>query len=197
MITPPLTPTDILAAASEVLLAGHYRRIPEDVGNDWGTRDARLFEDRYGIVAVVVYPTWNDAEVSWIDAQAALVDVISRFITAADPKAWDGYLVLFTPAILSREARVEADRIRHDTTHVRKLIATGEEVKTVADVRRALLPLLPFQEVDVAREESILTGLPVLLEEKGIPREAIDVVMGAFLEQEPLVEKLHSRRRRT
>ena len=63
----------------------------------------------------------------WLQAQAALVDLISAFFHRSDAKAWEGYLVLLTPSVLPHDAALEVTEIRRNTTHVRKLVATGDE----------------------------------------------------------------------
>jgi hypothetical protein len=191
-----LTPTDILAAASDVLTAGGYRRAPRDEQVQWPSQNARLFEDAYGIVGVVVYDTWQALSETWLEAQASLIETMSNFVTSSDPKAWEGYLVLFTPSVLAGEARLEAERIAYDTNRVRKLVATGEELRALSDVQRALLPLLPLDEVQIGPEAAALGLLPEILAAKGVEREAVDIVIDAFIDQQPLVERLHEYRLR-
>jgi len=61
------------------------------------------------------------------------VNVISENIGHAEWKAWDGYLVLLTPGLApSEEANIEA--VRYDTTRLRKLVATGEDLRNPTDV---------------------------------------------------------------
>jgi len=193
MVEKSLTSTDILAAATEILTASRYTRISESDAEVEFT-SARLFEDAYGIVALVVYETWDDLSSRWPDAQAFLVDVISKNVSSSEPKAWEGYLVLLTPSVLSGPAQREPDRIRYDTSRLRKFVATGAELKTVSDVHRTLLPLLPLDEVELGRQESTLEMLPDLLSKKALPRRAVAVVVNAFRDQLPILEKLHAYR---
>ncbi len=188
-----LTTTDILAAASEYLTDGGYRRIDSvDLGKLAKT-GARLFEDAYGIVAVVVYDTWRELSESWPEAQAALVEVISQYVGQSEAKAWDGYLVLCAPGVLASEARFEPTEIRYNTSRVRKLVAAGDELRTLSDVERSLLPLLPLEaDVELKDQESALEVLPELLSQRGLPQQAVRVVIQAFLEQLPILESLHS-----
>ncbi len=189
-----LTATDILAAAGEILVSHGYSRSSDTISLETPLRNTRLFEDAYGIVAVVVYETWEDLSTRWPDAQGFLVDLISKHVSSADAKAWEGYLVLLTPAVIGMTSRSEADRIRYDTTRVRKLLATGEELKTVGDVERVLLPLLPLDEVEVGHQESTLEMVPELLTKKGISRRAVEVIISAYLSQLPMLDKLHTYR---
>ncbi len=188
-----LTSTDILAAATDALCSSGYARVG-DTRESAQTPSARLFEDPYGIVAVVVYETWEDLSSRWPDAQAWLVDVISKSMSSSEAKAWEGYLVLLTPSVVGTSAHTDADRIRYDTARVRKLVATGEELRNVGDVHRALLPLLALDDVGVGKQESTLEMLPDLLSKKGHPRRAVLVVVNAFRDQLPILEKLHDYR---
>lgn len=190
----PLTPTDLLAAASELLEQGGYTRVSGGMVDSWETAGTRLFEDVYNVVALVVYETWQELDAGWPAAQAELVELISAHMTRSDPKAWDGYLVLLTPG-----PAIDGDRgpsvIRYDTSRVRKLVAAGDELQVVGDVERALLPLLPLDAVTaIAGERSALTMLPEILAKHGVEPQAVSVVVEAFRTQRSLVESLHDYR---
>jgi hypothetical protein len=186
-----LTPTDLLAAASAGLEEGGYARVEEAKLGAWPISGARLYEDAYSIVTVIVYETWAELESGWPDAQGALVELMSAHMTSADAKSWEGYLVLLTPGS-SPAATDGVSAIRYDTSRVRKLVATGDELKRLSDVERALLPLLPLAAaIDIKAQSSVLDLLPDLLASKGIDRVAVEVVIGAFREQQPLLERLH------
>jgi len=190
-----VTATELLAYASKTLEEHGYRRANLDLNHNWQTVNARLFEDDYSIVAIVVYETWKDLSSNWADAQALLVELISRYITSYDAKSWEGYLVLLTPSPVGKQDRSEIIRIRYDISRVRKLIATGDDIKTLEDVKQVLLPLLPLQVETVEQVgESVLAILPNLLSKRGLPEQAIRVVVDAFLEQRPIVESLHNYR---
>ena len=187
-----LTPAAILAEAARVLAVAGYH-----IGRDTESKlklppeRALLAEDKYGVVTVVVYDTWADLVASWAPAQASIVDAVSKEYTRLDRKAWDGYLVLLTPA-LTEAAETTAQQIRYDTSRVRKLVATGDDLRSLSDVSRALAPLLPLA-LDAAEtdEKSLLEELPVRLEEAGIARELAEVTVDAFRNHRPIVEELH------
>jgi hypothetical protein len=187
-----LTVTELLANATKTLETHGYKRVNLDITESWHTSNVRLFEDDYGIVAVVVYDTWGDLSSNWVDAQASLVELVSKYTTSYDPKSWEGYLVLLTPSPVAKEGRLELTEIRYDVSRVRKLVATGDDIKTLDDVRQVLLPLLPLQ-VETINEvgESVLNMLPKLLSKRGLSAEAVEAVITAFLEQKPIVENLH------
>jgi hypothetical protein len=192
-----LTATEIVAGASSQLTDAGYRRIAGDALQDWPLSNARLYEDRYGIVAVVVYETWEHLRTDWPEAQGALVTFISRHISRSEPKAWDGYLVLMTPGIRGSEGQEEWMRIRYNTSRVRKLIATGEELRTLADVRSTLLPVLPV-EIErhvIELDGSVLALVPPILEKhKKVPPDAAEAVVAAFRQQRNMLKALHDHR---
>ncbi len=185
-----MTITDLIATSSSVLEAGGYRPIRTGFP-EWNTTSTRLFEDKYNVVGIAVFATTTELLSSWADLQGALVDVISRHVGQTESKAWDGYLVLLTTGIApSSDAEIEA--LRYDTTRLRKLVATGEDLTSAGDVERLLRPLLPLR----AAQGSISQGtaldlLPGLLAEHGINEKTTEALVKSFIEQEPLMDALH------
>lgn len=190
-----LTTTDLIAAASTSLEESGYTRIEESQLGEWPITGARLFEDAYSVVSVIVYETWTELASSWADAQAALVELMSEHMTSADAKAWEGYLALLTLAPSPAGVEDGVSAIRYDTSRVRKLVATGDELKRLSDVERVMLPLLPIDAaLDATAEGSALDLLPDLLASQGVDRDAVTIVIEAFGEQQPLLERLHQKR---
>lgn len=191
-----LTATDVLARASEVLTAGDYRVIDDKYVEGWPSDFTRLFEDPYGIVAVVVFETWADLARQWLESQAALVELMSEYVGLSDAKAWDGYLVLLTPSTLPSAARDDAEAIRYNVSRVRKLVAAAPELQTLGDVERALLPLLPLEGESPAPDDlSSMELLSQVLLESRFDERAVSTLVTAFQEQQPLMERLHEYRR--
>lgn len=187
------TSTDLLAASSHTLMAAGYQNIRKTFP-DWDTPTSRLFEDRYNIVGIVVFGTCGDLLKEWPDRQASLVDVISSHVGRAESKSWDGYLVLLTPGLAPSET-AELDAVRYDTTRLRKLVATGDDLATSTDVERVLRSLLPLADEQVhVSQESTLDLLPKVLAERGISEEVTQILINAFREQLPLLEELHDKR---
>jgi hypothetical protein len=123
-----------------------------------------------------------------------LVEVISQKIGHAESKAWDGYLVLLTPG-MAPSGDLDIDTIRHDTSRLRKLVATGETLNTPGDVNRMLKALMPLADQEVfITSESTLDLLPDLLADHGVDRETTRVLVEAFTADEPLLERLHQHR---
>ena len=186
------TTTDLIASASHELLGGGYQQIngrfPE-----WGTPTSRLFENEYSIVGLAAFETCGDLLKSWPDVQGTLVDVISRYIGSQESKSWDGYLVLLTPGLAPSDAdAIEA--VRYNTTRLRKLVATGDDLKMSADVSRVLRPLLPLQSerTDLGLE-SVLDLLPKLLAADHIPENVTRLLVDAYKKHGPMLEQLHEK----
>lgn len=191
--TSAYTSSTLLAAAAEVLQAHGYQPAKPEHLKDWTGSNARVFEDAYGIVAVVVHETWQDLLSHWIDAQAALVDLISARVGRSEPKAWEGYLVLLTPSVMEAGSESSAQAIRYDTSRVRKLVASGDELSHLGDIERVLLPVLPIQSAVAGETEtSVLDVLPGILTQKGISAEAATSLIRAFSNQESLMDCLNS-----
>jgi len=188
-----MTPTDLIAASSSVLEAGGYQPIRKGFP-EWNTTSTRLFEDKYNVVGIAVFTTTAELLSSWADLQGALVDVISRHVGQTEHKAWDGYLVLLTTAIApSSDANIEG--IRSDTTRLRKLVATGEDLSAASDVERLLRSLLPLRTAQGSiGHGTALDLLPELLAGQGINESTTAVLVKSFVEQEPMMDALHRHR---
>jgi hypothetical protein len=184
-----LTVTDLLAEASRLLTENGYTAAEPGVGSAWLSSSGRVFEDAYGVVGLAVFETWSELRHSWPDAQSSLGELISRHLTRADAKSWEVYLVLLTPGVLGNDDQLESQLIRSDTNRARKLVATGAELQSISNVERVLLPLLPLTgDITVTDEGSLLDRLPDLLE---VDQGAARVIVDAFRNQEPILERLH------
>jgi hypothetical protein len=187
-----LAPAAVLAEAASVLSGASYH-VERDAEKilDLPSERSFLAEDKYGVVIVVVYDTWGDLTRGWRSAQARAVEVISDRFTRLDRKAWDGYLILLTPA-LAAEDDATVHEIRYDTNRIRKIVATGEDIRSLSDVERTLLPLLPLAHDTVELEEdaSPLDELPERLQEHGVARELVQTAVDAFKEHRPIVQEL-------
>lgn len=188
------TPTGLFAKASSLLTDAGYVAVTAKHA-DWATQNTRVYEDKYNIVGLAVFSTCTELLMAWVKHQESLVNLISRHVMATEGKAWDGYLVLLTPASAPSE-RAAIDAIRYDTSRLRKLVATGDELSSDADVERVLRPLLPMPVMTgLAAMNSILTLLPALLTEQGIPTQVGQQVVTSFTERTPLMEGVHLARR--
>lgn len=188
-----LSATGLLAKATDLLENCGYTA-PQIKTGDWNTATSRLFEDKYGVVGLVVFPTCRELLDSWIGRQESLVLLMSQYLLASEGKAWDGYLVLLTPASAPSE-RSTIEAIRYDTSRVRKLVATGDELSTDADVERILRPLMPMApQTGMTDGSSILELVPRLLTTFSIPETVSEEFVAAFRARSPLMDAIHKAR---
>lgn len=102
--------------------------------------------------------------------------------------------MLLTPAVAPSEL-IHIEKIRYDTSRVRKLVATGDDLKAADEAERILRPLLPLADENInPAPSSVLDLLPDLLAREQIAKELTDVVVKAFREQAPIMERLHQHR---
>jgi hypothetical protein len=187
-----MTLTNLIAAASKVLEAGGYQQIRKRF-TQWNTTSTRLFEDTYNVVGVAVFSTSAELLRSWADLQASLVEVISQNVGRAESKAWDGYLVLLTTGI-APSTDPEIEELRRDTTRLRKLVATGDDLSSSGDVERVLRSLLPLKLTPgLVGQGTALDMLGEILEEHGISRETTAALVKSYVEQEPVMDALNNR----
>jgi len=181
------TATQVLGAATELLEANGFvsaREVELEAG-----QPLRIFEDQLSVVGLTYFDTWLALEDGWIGAQGTLVELMSSGLTRSDPKSWEGYLLLFTPD--EPTDALALDRIRRDTTRLRKLVTTGSELRSIADVANALLPVLPLTLSDRSVEAGrILDRLPELLAADGTSPELTRLVVGAFEENRSPMEEI-------
>ncbi|MXO48638.1 hypothetical protein GRI69_10245 [Erythrobacter vulgaris] len=185
----PLSTSELLAVASSHLSANGYLVVRDlDVGAHSGERGF-VAEDDFGVVSVLVFDSWAQLENEWRDAQADLVELLSARLSRSAPKAWDGYLVLLCSAYAGDSSAV--NQIERDTTRVRKIVATGENLQTIKDVEAALDLLLPLKLIESTTSMAgVLQILPTLI--PAVDSDAILTVVDAFQSGEPPLERLHA-----
>lgn len=183
-----LTAGALFAAAEECLLGADY----SEVQSSKSLSGAKLFENSYNIVMLVAFDTWADLANSWLDYQETMAETMSLFLSRAEMKRWDGYLVLLTPGPVPLDQIKVANGIRSNTSLLRKILGTGDDIRALSGVREALLPLLPMTvSVECSGEDSGLAALPSILEKRGIPRGATNAIIEAFKEKKPILQRLH------
>lgn len=184
------TPTDLVATATNVLERGGYHAV-RDGFPEWNSPTTRLYEDEYGVVGLAVFSSCGDLVRFWADLQGSLVDVISRHVGRSEGKAWDGYLVLLTPGV-PPSGDLAVDAIRADTTRLRKIVGTGDELSGASDTERLLLPLLPLKaERALVSGGGALDFLPRYLADRGVPSGVTAALLRSFRDQKPLMEALY------
>ncbi len=175
---PELSLTQLMAASAERLRAGGFSVVADDE-DELGTA-IRVFEDPLSVVGIATFPTWQKLEAGWPSSQGFLVELMSSRLARSEPKSWEGYLVLMTTDDVM-EDQLSVDRIRRDTSRLRKIVATGSELQTLAGVEDVLLPVLPLDIGGLTgKEEPILGRLPRLLAEHGVDENLGREVVEAF-----------------
>ena len=187
-----ITMTEMLSAAKKTMRDNGFMEVTACDLKAIDSANYGLFEDAYSLVAIVVCETWSDLFKDWADVQASFVDLISSHFSRDDSKAWDCYLLLWTPDLVPLDKSDDHRAIRYDTGRVRKLISTGAEIRNLADVPLALIPLLPITEsISSSTNDDVLDRLPTLLEIKELPKQTIRSAVEAFQQSESLVEAIH------
>lgn len=185
-----LTARTLVIAAQDLLRQGGYKvvTVPDECG--LAKETAFLAEDQFGVILATAFDTWFELGEGWQQAQGSLVHILSDKLKKGNPKAWEGVLVLLTPA-KSNDLAAE-DTIRYDTTRVRKIVGTGESISFLDDLRIVLLPLLPFEGDSLIgqSEPNLLERLSSLLSTKGLDRRAVDAAVKAFQNDEPILESV-------
>lgn len=186
---PSLSDTQISAGVREVLRENDFE--PREPPEEWRKkeRSAFVFEDEYSIVGIVLYATCDELINEWPNDQGALSSNISEYVGRGEAKSSDGYLVLLTSGLPEAEQGEALTRIRYDTSRLRKLVATGEDLSRKNDVENILRPILPL-EIG-GRNDIPASGLDELPSLLDLPEEATRTLVDAYREQTPLLEALH------
>jgi hypothetical protein len=189
-MTSHLTVTGIMAMATRVLLDAAFVQAEENSGVAGDLAHGRLFEDRYSVVGICAWEDWKGLRSEWPRAQGWLVEIISERIDRSEAKAWDGYIVLLTPARVPQEDRATLDAIRYDTTRLRKLV--GVDLSSEAAVKRVLSPLLPLDPQLLRTAGSSLGDLLLeMIKPEVAPPDTVQALVDAFKDGRPLVDSIH------
>lgn len=184
--------SQVFGEATRLLLAGGFSEAGE-TGGSVGL-EIRVFEDRRTIVGVCFFEHWTELAEQWATAQGALVDRISSDVRRSDAKSWEGYLLLLTT-----EEGVPAEsvsQIRRNTSRLRKLVATGAELRSLESVAETLLPVLPLEIDEVGTtSETLLQRLPEMLAASGVDLELARAAIRAFEDDRTLMEGIWDWRR--
>lgn len=185
----PLSASELLSVASSHLASNGYTVVRDMSVGEYSGERGFVAEDDFGVVSLLVFDTWTQLEEEWRGAQADLVSLLSARLARSAPKAWDGYLVLFCAGYAEDVSSVH--QIERDTTRVRKIIATGENLLTIGDVETALDLLLPLK---LPKESAAMKGALEILPEliPSVDAGAIQTLVDAFRSSEPPLERLHS-----
>lgn len=189
-----LTATSLLAAAQSTLEGAGYKLIEPTSGQAAFYDQARILQNQYSVVMVASFETWESLAETWTDYQGVTVETMSRFLRQGDSKAADGYLVLLTPMPVSvgEIETTRLNRIRSDTSRLRKLVGTGDDLRTISDIRKVIAALIPLAvRPDGSSTDDSLDALPRILEQRNVEAAATKVVVDAFKANTPIMPLLH------
>ena len=187
-----LTTTGLLAAAQNALIEVGYKLVDVVDGHSSLYDRAWLLQNQYSVVMIATFETWENLVASWPDYQSATVESMSKFLKRGEAKAADGYLVLLTPSAVPIGEMAYANKIRSDTSRLRKLLGTADDLRTISDVPKILASLLPLSiHPSGGSGDSSLDALPRILEQHHIEPAATRVVVDAFKANTPIMPRLH------
>jgi len=98
-----------------------------------------------------------------------------------------------TPGLMPAGEGTIVHSIRADTNRVRKLVAAGDELGTLEEIRNFLLPLVPLElDESLSGEADLLGSLPELLQEQGVAARVTSIVLQAFAGNASIFQHLHN-----
>lgn len=187
-----ITVSSLINEAERCLEEGGYKVSRDVVGLELPQDHVLLAEDHFGIVSVMVFETASELVSFWINAQDWFVHLLSQKLRKHDPKIWEGYLLLLTPTPASTESRHIIEDIEKDTSFIRKMVASGDDLQILGDIERFMLPLLPIKSVNITLDaESLLENLSQLLTARDVDERVVEVLVRAFKQQDALLESIY------
>jgi hypothetical protein len=156
---------------AEILLRGAgYSTYPPERGDVSVTR----FESEALIGFLYVFASSNELLQVWRQAQSQSLARYQPALRLAGDKAWNIYSV-FLCQDASAELGPQIERIEEDFTLTRKIARSG--IKVPADLRWALLPLLPLSSRATIAESDYVARLQSRL--KDVSPEVIKAFLGS------------------
>jgi hypothetical protein len=135
---------------------------------------AMTFEDDTLLGFVHVFPDVGTLLAEWISVQRAVLARSAPQLRMSREKAWNVYALFLTGARPKADEQRALDAIEEDFAATRKIARAP--IGTLADLRQALLPLLPIipgREATVSDYQTKLRGRLSML-----PPAAVDAIIG-------------------
>lgn len=130
---------DIIASSLEILTSAGFTAGRISINN----RDSILFEDATVLGFLLAYRDPSELALAWeADASCAISDY-QLVLRRAGQKAWNAYIVLLATADGDYRQSAALAAIEEDLAGTRKIARMA--IRDIADLRAALLPLLPLQ----------------------------------------------------
>lgn len=146
--------------------------------------DTLQFEDDTLLGFICELPLHTILE-SWERRQDDFLARNARVLRNSALKAWNLYSVFLSPDVPSKTDQKGLVNIEEDFRASRKVVHAG--ILTVTDVRRALYPFIPIQNIASLEESDSLQKLRRRLSE--LPRVAVDVLLDERLSDEESILK--------
>ena len=162
---------DILASSAEILAEAGFTTGHVSANN----REALFFEDATVLGFIFSYSDPPELISSW-DKDATRVIADHQFgLRRAAQKAWNAYIVLITTDVSDYSHSAALAAIEEDLRGTRKIARAG--VRDLADLRAALLPLLPLQAAPKLEAVDLQTEIRQRATE--LPPRAIDAFLSS------------------
>lgn len=174
MTAPDLVDAELLDLADGVLRQAEYaveRTTVADV-------DCLLAENSDCVLAVAALVSVEAV----VEAQASLAQALVQRVGLApeSPKRWDAYLVLLTVGNIDDIHAEPLFDLAYDLSQVRRIVRSGVR-PTVADVERALRPVLPLAGVDRDLNPSdVISALQARLVADGMDKAEVESLIAEF-----------------
>ena len=139
-------------SARSVLEEANYRTQISDI-----SECTFYFEDNSLLGFVSIYGTFQHFHDTWKDHQDRFLEDKAKMLRSEPLKAWNVYGVYIIEEDCPQSQIHQIINIEENLIGLRKIVRTG--VKTNLDVKYALLPLLPIQNLTTVQEEEALKHL--------------------------------------
>jgi hypothetical protein len=160
---------DILEASADLLTEVGFSTSPISVGS----RQALAFEDATVLGFLFAYGNTHELIEAWSNDTIHAITDYHFGLRRAAQKAWNTYFVLLAAGSADYAQVVALSAIEEDLSGTRKIARVG--VAELADLRAALLPLLPLQSAPRLEAVDILSEIRQRATE--LPGRAIDAFL--------------------
>jgi hypothetical protein len=165
---------DILTASAEVMTGAGFSTRPVSIGD----RRALTFEDNTVLGFLFAYDDSSLLIEGWSRDADRAVAAHQFALRRAAKKAWNAYVVLLTDREADYVQSVALGAIEEDLVGTRKIARAG--VVDVAELRLALLPLLPFQSAP--RLEAVDITAEIRQRTTELPARAVNAFLSSASE---------------
>ena len=163
--------TDILALSEEVLREAGFAIRKISVAG----RPAIAFENPTSLGFVFAYDTPSEILATWSQDADTAVSAHQLVLRRARQKAWNAYAVFLAREAADYVAAAALSAIEEDLVGTRKIARAG--VLDSADVRAALLPLLPLQSAPLLQAVDFVEEIRQRTTE--LPSRAVDAFLSS------------------